>query len=194
MYQLFSLNIRIIIFSHKVSEPYFLWKIYQIILQPSLLIYLILFYSLHCWNSYTAFILNLLCLIIQICMIHLKSISLLQSLKLGRIKNQLMRELQNLQATHQLNGRNYLQWSQLLKSFLKGMGKLSHLIGTGQNLDDPKFSVWDKKDSMIMSGLWISMKRKISGSCMFLMTMKEILEAVQQTYFKVQDVAHIYEN
>ena len=41
------------------------------------------------------------------------------------------RDLQNIQAAYQLNGKNYLKLSQLVRTFLKGRGKLSHLLGTG---------------------------------------------------------------
>ena len=41
------------------------------------------------------------------------------------------RDLQNIQAAYQLNGKNYLKLSQLVRTFLKGRRKLSHLLGTG---------------------------------------------------------------
>lgn len=40
-------------------------------------------------------------------------------------------DLQNIQATYRLNGKNYLKWSQPVGTFLKGRGKLSHLLETG---------------------------------------------------------------
>lgn len=61
------------------------------------------------------------------------------------------REYQNLQALFRLNGRNYLVWSQLVRSSLKGKGNLGHLIGSVPHEDDPKFVAWDVEDSMIMS-------------------------------------------
>ena len=42
-------------------------------------------------------------------------------------------ELQNIQAAYRLNGKNYLKWSQLVRTVLKGKGKISHLMGTGPN-------------------------------------------------------------
>ena len=33
----------------------------------------------------------------------------------------------------------------------KGKGMLSHLLGTGPKLEDPKFDAWDEEDSMVMS-------------------------------------------
>ncbi|TXG53873.1 hypothetical protein EZV62_019129 [Acer yangbiense] len=92
-----------------------------------------------------------------------------------------------------LNGRNYLVWSQPVKTFLKGKGKSSHLEGPIPEKNDPKFSEWDEKDSMIMSWLWNSMQPEIGGTYMFLTTAKDIWEAVKQSYSKVQDAAQIYE-
>lgn len=40
--------------------------------------------------------------------------------------------------------KNYIQWSQIVKTPRKGRGKLSHLDGTGK--DDPKFPCWDEEN------------------------------------------------
>ncbi|KAK8265843.1 hypothetical protein V6Z12_D12G205400 [Gossypium hirsutum] len=74
-------------------------------------------------------------------------------------------ELQNIQAADRLNGKNYLKWSQLVRTFLKERGKLCHLLETGPKEGDPKFDAWDEQDFMIMS----------CDTCMFLNTAKEIL-------------------
>ncbi|RVW66512.1 Retrovirus-related Pol polyprotein from transposon RE1 [Vitis vinifera] len=62
-------------------------------------------------------------------------------------------ELQNIQAAYRLDGKNYLKWSQLVRTVLKGKGKISHLMGTGPKLGDPHFEAWDEEDSMIMA--WV---------------------------------------
>lgn len=107
--------------------------------------------------------------------------------------NQTVGEFQNLQVLYRLNGKNYLKWSQIVKTFLKGKGKISHLLGDSPNPKDPKFTVWEEEDSMIMSWLWNSMTPEVCGPYMFLNTSKEIWEAVTQTYSKVKDAALIYE-
>ncbi|GAV70798.1 UBN2_3 domain-containing protein, partial [Cephalotus follicularis] len=66
-------------------------------------------------------------------------------------------DLINIRATYRLNEKNYLKWSQFVKTYLKGKGRLSHLLGTGTKPGDPEFDVWDEADSMIMSWLWDSM-------------------------------------
>ena len=76
---------------------------------------------------------------------------------------------------------------------IEGRGKLSHLLGTGPKKGDPKFETWDEQDSLLMSWLWNLMLPKISNTCMFLGTAKEIWDTVKQTYSKVRDAAQIYE-
>ena len=83
-------------------------------------------------------------------------------------------ELSNIQTTYRLNGKNYLKWSQLVRTFLKGKGELSHLLGIGPSRGDLRFDVWDEEDSMIMAWLWNSMMLEISDTCMFLTTIKDI--------------------
>ena len=49
-------------------------------------------------------------------------------------------DLQNIQPAFRLNGKNYLKWSELIKTFLKGKGKLNHVLGTGPKESDPTFA------------------------------------------------------
>ncbi|BAT85288.1 hypothetical protein VIGAN_04281600 [Vigna angularis var. angularis] len=102
-------------------------------------------------------------------------------------------ELQNVHSAYRLNGKNYLKWSQIIKTILKGKGKISHLTGDAPDETNPKFKSWDEEDSMIMAWLWNSMAPEISDTCMFLKSTKEIWEAVEQTYSKAKDVAQIYD-
>ena len=101
-------------------------------------------------------------------------------------------ELSNIQTTYRLNGKNYLKWSQLVRTFLKGKGELSHLLRIGPSRGDLRFDVWDEEDSMIMAWLWNSMMLEISDTCMFLTTTKDICDAVHQTYSKALDAAQVY--
>ncbi|KAI3410308.1 Fe2OG dioxygenase domain-containing protein [Psidium guajava] len=47
--------------------------------------------------------------------------------------------LLNMRPTYRLNEKNYLKWSQFVKTYLKGKGKLNHLLGTGPKQGDPGF-------------------------------------------------------
>ena len=102
-------------------------------------------------------------------------------------------DLQNVRASYRLNGKNYLKWSQFIRTYLKGKGRLDHLLGTGLAKEDSVFEAWDEEDSMIMSWLWDSMDPMISDTCMFMATAKEIWEFTRRTYSKAGDVAQVYE-
>ncbi|EXC06057.1 hypothetical protein L484_009968 [Morus notabilis] len=98
-------------------------------------------------------------------------------------------ELQNIHAAYRLNGKNYLKWSQLVRTVLKEKGKISHILGTGPKPEDPRFGAWDEEDSMIMAWLWNSMHPEISDTCMVLATAKDVWDAIQETYSKAKDAA-----
>ncbi|RDY08177.1 hypothetical protein CR513_07626, partial [Mucuna pruriens] len=62
-------------------------------------------------------------------------------------------ELQNFVGPSQLDDHNYLQWTQYIRTMLKGHKKLSHIEGSGPPRDDPKFEALDDEDSLIMTRL-----------------------------------------
>ena len=109
------------------------------------------------------------------------------------VRSQQPGELQNIQVASRLDGKNYLKWSQLVRTVLKGKGKIGHRMGTGPKLGDPHFEAWDEEDFMIMAWLWNSMTPEISDTCMFLAMAKDIWDAIQQTYSKARDAAQVYE-
>ncbi|RVW27203.1 hypothetical protein CK203_092574 [Vitis vinifera] len=82
-----------------------------------------------------------------------------------------------IEDAYKLDGKNYLKWSQLVRTMLKE--KINHLMGTGPKSGDPRFEAWDEEDSMIMAWLWNSMTPKIRDTCMFLATTKDIWDAIQ---------------
>lgn len=102
-------------------------------------------------------------------------------------------DLPIIPAAYRLNGKNFLKWSQLVRTSIKGRGKLSHFLGTGPKEEDPKFQEWDKEDAVVMSWLWDSMTPEISDTYMLLPTAKEIWDAINQTYSKVRDAAPVYD-
>ncbi|KAL6350544.1 hypothetical protein AAG906_019191 [Vitis piasezkii] len=64
---------------------------------------------------------------------------------------------------HKLNQENYLQWSQSIKFFIYGHGKIRYLTRT-----------WEAKNVMFMSWLINFIEPKISKTCMFVSIVKEI--------------------
>ena len=103
-------------------------------------------------------------------------------------------ELQHIQPSLRLNGRNYLKWSHFVQTFLKGKGKLNHLTGKdAPKPTDSNFGAWDEADAVVMSWLWNSMVPEVSDACMFMKTAKDVWESCKQNYSKVGDAAQIYE-
>jgi hypothetical protein len=102
-------------------------------------------------------------------------------------------ELPNFPSTYKLHAKNYLKWSQLVKTLLKGKGKAEHLTEEPPEETDPKFKKWDTEDSAIMGWLWSAMAPEISDTCMFLNTAKEIWKALEESYSKAKDAAQIYD-
>lgn len=48
-------------------------------------------------------------------------------------------DLQNIPTAYRLIGKNYLKWSQFVRTFLKEKCKISHLLGTRPKPRDPRF-------------------------------------------------------
>ena len=59
-------------------------------------------------------------------------------------------------------------------------------MGTRPKPGNPRFEAWDEEDSMIMTWLWNSMNPKISDTCMFLATTKDIWDASNRHIQKLE--------
>lgn len=102
----------------------------------------------------------------------------------------------SLQITvHKLNEKNYLEWSQPIKLAVDGRGKLGYLTGEAKrpSKDDPMFRVWRSKNSLVMAWLLNSMETAIAKPNMFLPSVKDIWEAVRETYSNMKNSNQIFE-
>jgi len=102
-------------------------------------------------------------------------------------------DLPGMHHSYRLDDRNYLQWAQLVRTFLNDRGKINHLTTSPPKDSDSTFTAWDVEDSLIMAWLWSAMQPKVSKNFMFLSLAKEIWEIVRQTYSKVEDASMIFE-
>ncbi|XP_052736717.1 uncharacterized protein LOC128197906 [Vigna angularis] len=102
-------------------------------------------------------------------------------------------DLPNIGGTDQLDGQNYLQWSQFIRRVLKGRSKLDHINGGGPEPDDTYFSIWDNEDSLIMTWMWQSMIPEIRRNYMFHSSAKEIWDDLQSTFSLKKDLAAYYD-
>ena len=70
------------------------------------------------------------------------------------IGNTPISELPGMHHSYCLDDINHLHWSQLVRIFLKGRGKIAHLTRLTPQAFDPAFTAWDVEDSILMSCLW----------------------------------------
>ncbi|RVW69325.1 hypothetical protein CK203_054864 [Vitis vinifera] len=78
--------------------------------------------------------------------------------------------------SHKLNTETYLQWSQFVKLFIHGHGKIGYLTGAIPRPQEGAVLIetWEVENAMTMSWLINSMEPKISKTYMFVPTAREI--------------------
>ena len=66
--------------------------------------------------------------------------------------------------TIRINGDNFLPWSQSVRMYIRGQGKIGYLTGdkVAPSKDDSSFATWDAENSMVMTWLVNSMVEDIS--------------------------------
>lgn len=87
--------------------------------------------------------------------------------------------------TIRLNGDNYLRWSQSVRMYIRGRGKIGYLTGDKKApaTKDPTYATWDAENSMVMTWLVNSVDEDISSNYMCYSTAKKLWENVNQMYF-----------
>ena len=97
--------------------------------------------------------------------------------------------------TIKLNGDNFLRWSQSVRMYIRGRGKMGYLTGDKKapKADDPLYAIWDAENSMIMSWLVNSMEEEIGANYMCYPTAYELWENVNQMYSDLGNQSQIFE-
>ena len=97
--------------------------------------------------------------------------------------------------TIRLNGDNFLRWSQSVRMYMKGRGKMGYLTGEKKAPaeEDSAYEVWDAENSMIMAWLVNSMEEEISSNYMCYPMAKELWENVVQMYSDFENQSQIFE-
>ena len=72
-------------------------------------------------------------------------------------------EYSTLHASFQLDGKNYVEWAEIVKISLKGRNKLNHILGLDPKKGEAGYDSWDVEDSRIKSWLWNSTQPKIAS-------------------------------
>ncbi|KAA8547242.1 hypothetical protein F0562_003894 [Nyssa sinensis] len=96
---------------------------------------------------------------------------------------------------HKLDGMNYLAWSQFVRLYITGKGKLGYLTDDKPQpkATDPTFTSWVEENAMLMTWLLQTMTLDVSTGYMRLPIAKDIWDAVAQTYSVGSNDAQIYD-
>lgn len=97
--------------------------------------------------------------------------------------------------TIRLNGVNFLRWSQSVRMYVRGRGKMGCLTGDTKapKTNDPNYALWDAENSMIMVSLVNSMNEDISANYMCYSKAKEsgiVISKLGNKYYSYCTVTH----
>ena len=86
--------------------------------------------------------------------------------------------------TIRLNGNNFLCWSQSVRMYIRGRGKIGYLTGDTKapDLKDTTYTTWDAENSMVMAWLVNAMDEAIASNYMSYPTAKELWDNIHQMY------------
>ncbi|XP_073132587.1 uncharacterized protein [Henckelia pumila] len=97
--------------------------------------------------------------------------------------------------TIRLNGNNFFRWSQSVRMYIRGRGKIGYLtsdISKPKNTD-AGHAIWDAENSMIIAWLVNSMEEKISANYMCYPTVKDLWDNVTLMYSDLGNQSQTYE-
>lgn len=99
--------------------------------------------------------------------------------------------------TIRLNGDNFLRWSQSVRMYIRGQGKIGYITGDKEapadKVKDPLYAAWDAENSMVMTWLVNSMEEEISSNYMCYSTAKELWDNVSQMYSDLGNQSQVFE-
>ncbi|XP_028752063.1 uncharacterized protein LOC114711801 [Neltuma alba] len=98
--------------------------------------------------------------------------------------------------SEKLIGRNYREWAQAMRLAIGGRGKLGLITGESTAPSDPKSSKmqqWLTDNSLMCSWLINATSPSLKRSFMYLPTTKDMWDAVRESYFDGEDLAHLYD-
>ncbi|KAI5443614.1 hypothetical protein KIW84_012307 [Lathyrus oleraceus] len=95
----------------------------------------------------------------------------------------------------QLNGANYLRWSQFISMYLKGKGNTGYITSDKKQPDKAgaDYDTWDAENSMVITWLVNSIDEEIGANYLCYDTAKELWEGVTQMYSDLENQSQIYE-
>ena len=98
-----------------------------------------------------------------------------------------------LGTTVKLNGSNYLLWTQAFRLFIRAQNKLAYLLHDPPTTSNPPYMTWLTRDYSMMLWLLNSLEKKISGSVVFLITVKEMWDTLKVMYGNEKNPSKVFE-
>ena len=94
-----------------------------------------------------------------------------------------------------LNGDNFIRWSQSVRMYICGQGKIGYVTRDKKapTVDDPLYATLDAENSMVMTWLVNSMDEDISANYMCYSTAKELWDNVNQMYSDLGYQSQVFE-
>ncbi|KAI5388231.1 hypothetical protein KIW84_074065 [Lathyrus oleraceus] len=93
-----------------------------------------------------------------------------------------------------MNDANYLRWSQSVRMYLMGRGKICYITSDKKQPDKAgaDYDTWDAENSMVMTWLVNSIDEEIGANYLCYDTAKELWECVSQMYSDLENQSQIY--
>ena len=94
-----------------------------------------------------------------------------------------------------LNRDNFLRWSQSVRMYIRGRGKIGYITGEviAPATNDPNYTLWDAENSMIMTWLVNSMDDEIGPNYLCHPTIKDLWDNVSHMYSGLGNQSQVYE-
>lgn len=96
--------------------------------------------------------------------------------------------------TSPLNGSNYITWTKSASLYLCDKSKLGFVNEkiSLPPITDPTYEEWEANNKIIMLWLFNSMEPTIATWFLFLDTVKEVWDSVEEIYGEVHNLARVY--
>ncbi|KAH9744843.1 retrotran gag 3 domain-containing protein [Citrus sinensis] len=94
-----------------------------------------------------------------------------------------------------LNRDNYLRWSQSIRMYIRGRGKLGYRTRDKKATatEDPMYATWDAENSIVMTWLVNSMDEDISSNYLCYSTATKLWDNMNQMYYNLGNQSQVYE-
>ena len=95
--------------------------------------------------------------------------------------------------TEKLNNGNYTKWSKLMYLAISGQGRLNHIIAFPPNTEDPEYTTWAKRDSIVISWIIENIGSDLVNQFLDYPTAFELWRRIEAMFSSGRDGLHIFD-